>query len=126
MGFALKNQTQEVIGVNSGVAMGRQRFVIAHCMGHLKLHSKPLVVDYSAMLNRRDEIPTMGTRFEEAQANDFATSMLMPQAMLIQHLAAVDLLANPRESLIKDITSLFQVSKDVVIYRLVDLGILLG
>ena len=71
-----------VIGVNSLHHANRQRFTIAHECGHLRLHEgRRVYVDRSFRVNRRDELSSQATDFEEIEANRFAAELLMPYDM---------------------------------------------
>lgn len=58
----------------------RQRFTIAHELGHLFLHPTGLLF--------RDHTSTMGVKPEEREANRFAAELLMPDFMLQALIAA--------------------------------------
>ena len=51
-GFTLRDRGWIVIGVNTRTSRKRQRFTIAHEIGHVMLHEgKPLIVDHSVRIN---------------------------------------------------------------------------
>lgn len=62
---------QAHIWYNSGVAPTRQRFTVAHELGHLVLHDGD--VEF------RDRITLLGVSPKERQANKFAAELLMPE-----------------------------------------------
>ena len=75
-----------IIGVNSLHHPNRQRFTIAHELGHLELHreeiSKAVHVDKEFPVLMRDQKATTGTELLEVQANQFAAELLMPKKLL--------------------------------------------
>jgi len=82
-GMIFKNEEGIVIGVNSNHLLTRQRFTIAHEIGHLIMHRHVLEGDvhvdraFSVQLNR-DKRSALGEDLLEIQANQFAAELLMP------------------------------------------------
>lgn len=127
-GFALRTGEGStwIIGVNSSTSPRRQRFTIAHELGHLLLHEgKPLIIDHSVMVNFRDETSSLGTNNEEIEANGFAAEVLMPRHMVFsQAMKVVEAGYLTREELIKQLSRIFDVSVEAMGYRLINLSIL--
>lgn len=72
-----------VIGVNSMHSSTRQRFTIAHELGHLLLHAEEeFHIDEKRPLARRDEVSSKATDPREIEANQFAAELLMPASFL--------------------------------------------
>ena len=76
-----------IIGVNSLHHPNRQRFTIAHELGHLELH-RPMItssvhVDKNFPALMRDPRTATGTERIEIDANRFAAELLMPGARLL-------------------------------------------
>jgi Zn-dependent peptidase ImmA (M78 family) len=70
-----------IIAVNKDHPSTRQRFTIAHELGHFLLHQgRPVIVDHlvRAHVNLRDNRSSLATEREEIEANKFAASILMP------------------------------------------------
>jgi Zn-dependent peptidase ImmA (M78 family) len=113
------------IGVNGAHAYVRQRFTIAHELGHLLLHpGRELILDH-VRVNLRDDVSSLGTDKEEREANAFAAELLMPAAELkaeIQHLAERG--QTPDSRFVSDLAIGFGVSEQAMEFRLVNLGIL--
>ncbi len=65
----------------------RQRFTIAHELGHFFLHraSSTVFVD-AAPIFFRDESSSNGSQREEIEANAFAAELLMPEDAIRQRL----------------------------------------
>lgn len=78
-----------IIGVNSTHMGPRQRFTIAHEIGHLLLHRDArLHVDLRYPLYR-DARSSTAEFVTEIEANQFAAELLMPTAMLMQDVDAL-------------------------------------
>lgn len=77
-----------VIGVNSMHPPVRQRFTLAHELGHICLH-RP-ILENSVHLDRgslrRDWLSTKGVEPVEIEANAFASELLIPKSLLEQAL----------------------------------------
>lgn len=125
-GFLLRDGKQVMIGVNSRNSPKRQRFTIAHELGHWSLHEgKPLIVDQSVMINKRDDVSSQATDQEEIEANKFAARLLMP----IDFIAATLKKLEPgsigsRDELISKLAREFDVSNESMGWRLINLGVL--
>ena len=125
-GFALREGAQWVIGVNTATSPRRQRFTIAHELGHLLLHDDPLITDYSVLVGKRDATSSLGTDLQEIQANRFAAAILMPQKLIVvelqKELGREDVTS--RDELIARLARTFGVSAEAMGYRLVNLNII--
>ncbi|MGW0871441.1 ImmA/IrrE family metallo-endopeptidase [Streptomyces sp. NPDC002740] len=72
-----------VVGVNDSHSNHRQRFTIAHELGHFLLHpGREVVLDRPVRVNLRDKTSSMATDREEIEANAFAASVLMPAGLI--------------------------------------------
>jgi Zn-dependent peptidase ImmA (M78 family) len=75
-----------IIGVNSMHHPNRQRFTIAHELGHLELHRQMITssvhVDKNFPALMRDPKSSTGTEQIEIEANQFAAELLMPRALV--------------------------------------------
>ena len=86
-GMIFIKDRQPIIGVNALHHPNRQRFTIAHEIGHLTLHrgliEEQVHVDkmFPVMVHR-DTRSTQGTDWIEIQANQFAAALLMPESWL--------------------------------------------
>ncbi len=108
------------LGVNSSQHEHRQRFTIAHEIGHYILHSQETLhydthhdTHPSEVSFRADNISS----FEETEANHFAAELLMPED-------SVQELIESGVTSIQELAEKFDVSKDAMQYRLVNLGYL--
>ena len=114
-----------MIGVNATHPKTRQRFTMAHELGHLLLHEdRKMIVD--SHIYRRDEISSMGTEAEEVEANAFAAELLMPTELIYDEVD--DLLAEDPQitakQLVDRLAKIFEVSSQAMEIRLGELRIL--
>ena len=126
-GFALRQGSRIIIGVNTATSPRRQRFTIAHELGHLELHAKEkLIVDHSVFIRKRDEVSSMGTDAQEIQANRFAAAVLMPRSLIVAELKGLLAAGNfqSRDELIARMARTFDVSIEAMGYRLINLNII--
>ena len=125
-GFLLRDGENVVIGVNSRNSPKRQRFTIAHELGHWLLHEgKPLIVDQSIMVNKRNDVSSQATDKQEIEANQFAAVILMPKrhvASAIRQCAKRTF--NSRDEFIAAMAKEFDVSAEAMSWRLINLGVL--
>lgn len=130
-GFTLRDGNQIVIGINTRTTRRRQRFSIAHEIGHVSLHPhNSLIVDHAVRIDWRDDISSLGTDSQEIEANAFGASLLMPQRMIFEHVKRYVARSQKsktgiiREELISDLARDFDVSNEAMGFRLINLGIL--
>jgi hypothetical protein len=112
------------IVVNEGDREARQRFTIAHELGHLLLHrfTSPHA-DSGYKVRFRDGASSEGRIREEIEANEFAAELLMPRALIRAELSTEQLdHADDDEEvfddLVKRLSELFEVSKQAMTVRL--------
>lgn len=127
-GFALRDNNRWYIGVNTQTSRRRQRFTIAHELGHLLLHEgRQIIVDQAVLrVDLRDDLSSMGTDIEEIEANTFAAALLMPEP-IVAHRVNELIRADgdiARDDLIAELARAFDVSAEAMGYRLINLGIL--
>src|SRR5438034_8527921 len=78
-GVLVRKGSAAVIGVNYAHHPNRQRFTIAHELGHFVLHKGEKYVDKgTATVQFRNAESSTGTQIEEREANQFAAALLMP------------------------------------------------
>ena len=128
-GVLVKEGDRVAIGVNSAHSITRQRFTIAHEIGHFALnHDGNLFVDQAlrsqAYIVHRDGKSSLGTDYHEVQANQFAAELLMPQDLLnLQIEKRLDKRARSSSAdLISELARVFVVSTQAMEYRLANLG----
>jgi Zn-dependent peptidase ImmA (M78 family) len=114
-----------IIGVNASQAPTRQRFTLAHEIGHWRLHPGRLITfDRPIRINRRDNVSSMATDREEIEANAFAANLLMPETAVREMLRAVP----PEKRHDSDLSTewlakQFDVSQAAMGFRLINLGL---
>jgi Zn-dependent peptidase ImmA (M78 family) len=125
-GMLYRDGTRVVIGVNSKQAEVRRRFTIAHEIGHYRLHpGHDVHVDRHVKIDFRDEVSSQATHREEIEANAFAAALLMPTHFVRRGvLEAVNKGVSNGSTLIAELARKFEVSKQAMEYRLVNLGVL--
>lgn len=113
-GLIESSGNKAVIKVNQSEVSYRQRFTIAHEIGHKILRH----LDQDAILYRAVQTfdPAIENKLQERQANDFAANLLMPGKLVSYYIDELN---------IKDINILaqkFDVSSLSMEYRLINLG----
>ncbi|MEP5231562.1 MAG: ImmA/IrrE family metallo-endopeptidase [Alloalcanivorax sp.] len=121
-----RDDFRTVIGVNSCHPITRQRFSIAHEIGHMILHEGELYVDRSARINFRNELSSQAVDPKEIEANVFAAELLMPEAVVVREAYKLidDKRAGSAESLISQMATKFKVSAKAMGFRLTNLRII--
>lgn len=122
-GLLLRKDGAALIGVNSDEQPRRQRFTIAHELGHFFLHqSKEAFVDY-----RRDGKKHPRTQ-KEREADAFAAALLMPRQTLRKDFSkiAADTFFDEEqaESTVTFLADKYEVSEEAMRIRLMTLGML--
>lgn len=119
-----------VIGVNDDHAKTRQRFTIAHELGHLKLHSfEDLHYDRKGLggIYRRNAESATGENREEIEANTFAAELLMPIDLIYDKLEdneLTDIFERDFDAAIRTMAKEFNVSPQSLTIRMTQLGII--
>lgn len=131
-GFLLRHGAgKAIIGVNKSHHPNRQRFTIAHELGHYFLHGgKEVHVDESFMtsatISLRGKEAELGQEPEEIEANLFAAEMLMPEVFLKRDLEHLSEKAPPDEEAFEKavlkLAKKYEVSKQAMTFRLINLG----
>ena len=118
-GLLVRKGKKTVLGVNRKHSENRQRFTIAHEIGHFLLHkTKPIFVDELA-LHFRTQISGEGINPEEIEANALAAELLMPRQFIEEDVANIDVL---NEKAIQDLAQKYKVSVEAFVFRLTNLG----
>lgn len=120
--IVIKND-QAIIGVNRTHHPNRQRFSIAHELGHYLLHR-----DYAHVFVDtvhaffRDGNSTKGTDTQEIEANAFAAELLMPKDIVVRYVREnrVDV---HDEMYVRRLALKFGVSEQALTIRLTRLGL---
>lgn len=116
-----------VIGVNSEHSKTRQRFTIAHELGHLLLHAdEEFHIDEKAPLALRDAVSSQAVDPREVEANQFAAELLMPEALVRASVGALiaDDASITAENAIEELAREYRVSALAMTHRLSNLRII--
>lgn len=116
-GLLIRKDGRALIGVNSSEAPVRQRFTIAHEIGHFVLHpQKDAFVDYR---KERSEGEVRSPR--ERHADMFAAALLMPRKKLLKDFRrlAKD---GSSDAIIAVLAKQYAVSEEAMRYRLINLS----
>ena len=106
------------VAINESHHRNRQRFTLAHEIGHVLLHAK----DDRVFVDRRffrNEWSSKGELREEIEANAFAASLLMPQSLIKQYL---DTEGGITDIDVFRLATRFEVSEQALTLRLVRLN----
>ena len=123
-GMLLRRDGQDVIGIRAGLEPPRQRFTLAHLVGHLHLHARrDLILDTAARYSHPN-LASMPTDREEAEANRFAAALLVPEGTVRR--MAVEADARTADQLVDLLTPRFEVTRTAMAARLLNLGIING
>ena len=120
-GFLLRNlkEHKAIIGVNQSHHPNRQRFTIAHELGHFFLHeTERMYVDRILQVKLRNENSSKGISTEEKEANLFAAELLMPVRFLNKDLANVNTLDLYEDEKLKELSEKYKVSIQAFTFRL--------
>lgn len=114
-GILLRKEGIAFMAVNSDEAPVRQRFTIAHELGHFFLHeNKESFIDY------RDNKKNIIRDKKEIEANKFAAALLMPKKMLQKDVKSY-LAGGFDESVVSFLAKKYEVSDEAMTFRLMNL-----
>lgn len=121
-GSVIRLPGKVIIGVNGADHLNRQRFTIAHELGHLLLHEgKQVHLDERLRVNLRSPTSSMAVDPDEMEANQFAAELLMPEAFLEQDMLALAGRDLESGGDIGELAKKYQVSEQAMTIRLVAL-----
>lgn len=118
-----------VVGLNVSHSKTRQRFTLAHELGHFLLHKKNEgglhVDDRDFFIKFRDHHSSDGSDHEEREANAFAAELLMPSSFLKRDAEELgEGLSLSDETAVRELASRYGVSLQALSFRLVNLGLI--
>lgn len=120
--LAIQNEKGS-IGVNKNESKVRQRFTLAHELGHYVLHSKKQNQLFIEDKMYRNEESSTGDLRREREANAFAAATLMPKELLKQEIEKHQLDIAHEDS-IKKLAQIFKVSEVAMTYRVTNLKLI--
>lgn len=125
-GMLARGDDETIIGVNSLHHPNRQRFTIAHELGHFcLLHKGEVHIDRTFRINRRDAASSQAVNPDEIEANRFAAELLMPYDMIVDDLLERDIDVENEEQ-IKELAEIYKVSAQAMTHRLTNILQLYG
>jgi Zn-dependent peptidase ImmA (M78 family) len=110
-GFSLASSLPRLICLNRSDAIRARSFTLFHEVGHVLIGSGGLCLPF-------DSIARSGAAAEERQCNDLAGAVLVPENQLRALVAGRELDANIEDASLESLAGRFQVSKEVLWYRL--------
>lgn len=120
-GAIVRKDGYVVIAVNPAHHLNRQRFTIAHELGHYFLHHElEQHVDQNFRVAWRNADSSKAVNWDEIQANRFAAELLMPTSFLVKDL---DNLQTIDKRAVALLAQKYSVSADAMKIRLSQLGI---
>lgn len=123
-GMAFYKDDLSVIGVNARHHVRRQRFTIAHEIGHFELHDdilrKGMHVDKVITMLNRDPSSAAGTISMEVEANQFAAELIMPKTLVLLYMdeQGLDYGCVPDDEAVEAMARAFNVSTTAMTYRI--------
>ena len=123
-GMLYQDAGKTIIGVNLHHRSSRQRFTIAHELGHLCLHAVDrLYLDRDFRVTWRNGVSSLATDMSEIEANEFAADLLMPGSMLRRDLdgRSVDY---EEDDVLRGLADRYNVSLQAMVFRLTNLGLI--
>lgn len=128
VGFAIRSALGDrVLGVNVTHGRGRQRFALAHVLGHALMDERDLILCHAVRAASGLPAGSTATMAQERAANRFAAELLMPEVAIMREVSAWlgDRPAGTdRERLVNDLHKLFAVPAEAMAFRLVDLAVI--
>lgn len=104
------------MAISSSESNTRQRFTIAHELGHFFLHPQK-----DTFIEFRDNKKNIARGIKEVQANQFAAALLMPKKILEKDVKNF-METGITESVIRFLADKYLVSEDAMKYRLMNLN----
>lgn len=112
------------IGYNSTESHVRQRFTLAHELGHFILHKnkhQDIFVDNVTYMFRKSNSKSVDYKIE-MEANQFAASILMPASLIEKEIEILNDGSISDHDLIAELANKFKVSQIAMTFRLNNLG----
>jgi Zn-dependent peptidase ImmA (M78 family) len=123
-GVLIIDHDKATIGYNKNEHRVRNRFTIAHELGHFELHKQQdLFVDKGFKVMFRGAETEQWNKQQERDANQFAACLLMPEDLLRAEASKLDF-DYTEEISIKTLAKIFDVSSVAMSIRLSALGLL--
>lgn len=122
-GLFVADNNEYFIIYNDNESNVRQRFTIAHELGHYLLHKdSKLFVDRKQRALYRNAVSATGEVLREREANSFAAALLMPEKLIEEEVWNL----TEEDDIVYTLADKFGVSKLAMSFRLSNLGYELG
>jgi Zn-dependent peptidase ImmA (M78 family) len=126
-GLLVQKDKTATIAVNALHHPNRQRFTVAHELGHYLMHAdKPTVFVDETLVHFRADATSEPADRRETEANKFAAALLMPSDWLKNDLGEQNIDAFFGELSLERLARRYLVSQLALSVRLVNLGLLAG
>jgi Zn-dependent peptidase ImmA (M78 family) len=127
-GLLISKGSANQIAIQAGDPHNRQRFTIAHEIGHFALRhqfepGEHVHVDHGHVVTPRNSRSGIGVDPKEIEANQFAASLLMPSKLLVARIKALHAYSL-RDFHVTLLATEFEVSEQAMTIRLSTLGYL--
>jgi Zn-dependent peptidase ImmA (M78 family) len=127
-GLLIINDSVATIGYNPNNPKVRQRFTIAHELGHYLLHTNnspnEMFIDKDFIVKWRSDKKYTPTEIKQEQAaNAFAAAILMPKDLISAEIAKKDYHDLTETEFIEELANVFDVSIQAMSYRLANLNL---
>ncbi|AZN40401.1 ImmA/IrrE family metallo-endopeptidase [Paenibacillus albus] len=129
-GLLYRTSDNVIIGVNSFHSETRQRFTIAHELGHFYMQHEGDPIHIDSQVNFRMTTSTPNKDIREIEANAFAAALLMPEPLIKKAWndisGSIDLShdSEGNSNEVKKLASIFNVSQQALLVRLSKLGLI--
>ncbi len=122
-----KKDKTATIGVNALHHPNRQRFSVAHELGHYLMHAdRPTVFVDEMLVHFRADATSEPAHQRESEANAFAAALLMPGDWLKKDLRGRNIDALFGDLPLEKLARRYRVSQQALSIRLMNLGLLAG
>lgn len=128
VGFTIRNSLGDItLGVNTAHGRARQRFALAHALGHALMDERDLILCHAVRAASGLPAGSTATMAQERAANRFAAELLMPENAVMREVdtwVGDKSAGTDRERLVNDLHKLFGVTVEAMAHRLVDLAVI--
>jgi Zn-dependent peptidase ImmA (M78 family) len=115
-------RSEPIILINKDHAPHRQRFSLAHELGHFQLHHISGIIHVDKKSYYRDAKSSEGLDEIEIAANKFAAALLMPEEFVRQELEKHEDFIDLNEDIVAELARKFEVSATAMGFRIQNLG----
>jgi Zn-dependent peptidase ImmA (M78 family) len=115
-------RSEPIILINKDHAPHRQRFSIAHELGHLQLHHISGIIHVDKKSYYRDPKSGEGLDEVEIAANKFAAALLMPEDFVRRELEKYEDFIDINEDIVAELAEKVNVSATAMGFRIQNLG----